>query len=496
MKIGLLLPQGYFNEFEGWQPVAAWERILEIARLGERLGFDALWTGEHTLAKWDPEGIIFDCVTLHTAVAAAVPRVDIGFGVINSTFRNPAMTAKMASTLDTISGGRLILGLGCGFKPSEASAFGCPVPGYEGAARDARRALRDHQPDDAARRAAVHLRGPVRAGRGRRQRRRGPAAATTSGCAIGGHGKNVTMRLAAKYCDEINIDLPADALPEAIAVLADRCDEIGRDPATLDPRDRHEPGLALPGPARHRPPAADEEGGPAGDHAVRLRQPAPPLPTRWRSGSSSASTASSAGRSRSRRHRRGRLRAARRPPDGGHRARRRRAERVGRPMEVGLVLPQGYFNEFEGWEPGRAWARIVELAQTAERLGFESIWTGEHVLSKWPGESIAFDCWALSSGLAPLVPRVGIGLIVMNSTFHNPAMTAKAASTLDAISGGRLTLGLGAGFKENEAAAFGHPLSGAQGPDGVAVGALRDHLAGDPDRTSRRLLVRGASTPA
>ena len=94
--------------------------------------------------------------------------------------------------------------------------------------------------------------------------------------------------------------------------------------------------------------------------------------------------------------------------------------------------------------------------QTAERLGFESIWTGEHVLSKWPGESIAFDCWTLSSGLAPLVPRVGIGLIVMNSTFHYPAMTAKAAATLDAISGGRLTLGLGAGFKENEARAFGH----------------------------------------
>ena len=126
-------------------------------------------------------------------------------------------------------------------------------------------------------------------------------------------------------------------------------------------------------------------------------------------------------------------------------------------MKVGLVLPQGYFNEFEGWEPGRAWNRIVEVAQTAEKLGFESIWTGEHALSKWEGESIAFDCWALSSGLAPLVPRVGIGLIVMNATFHNGAMMAKAASTLDAVSGGRLTLGLGAGFKENEAVAYGHP---------------------------------------
>ena len=126
-------------------------------------------------------------------------------------------------------------------------------------------------------------------------------------------------------------------------------------------------------------------------------------------------------------------------------------------MHVGLVLPQGYFNEFEGWAPGRAWERIVELALTAERLGFESIWTGEHVLSKWPGESIAFDCWTLSAGLAPLVPRVGIGLIVLNSTFHNPAMTAKAAATLDTVAGGRLTLGLGAGFKDNEARAFGVP---------------------------------------
>lgn len=126
-------------------------------------------------------------------------------------------------------------------------------------------------------------------------------------------------------------------------------------------------------------------------------------------------------------------------------------------MKVGLVLPQGYFNEYENWPPGRAWERIVELALLAEKLGFESIWTGEHVLSKWEGESIAFDCWALSAGLAPIVPRVGIGLIVLNSTFHNPAMTAKAAATLDTIADGRLTLGLGAGFKENEARSFGYP---------------------------------------
>ena len=293
MKIGLLLPQGYFNEFEGWQPVAAWERILEVARLGERLGFDALWAGEHVLAKWDPEGMMFDCVTLHTAVAAAVPRVDIGFGVINSTFRNPAMTAKMASTLDTISGGRLILGLGCGFKPSEASAFGAPFPDmkerlailgehFEIISRMTRRDEAPFTFEGQHARVENVVNAP-RTGGGDHVR-----------LAIGGHGKNVTMRLAAKYCDEINIDLPAESLAEAMTVLADRCDEIGRDPVDARRRDRHQPGVAIPGPPRDRSPALDAEGGPAGDHALRLRQPPAPCRRDGRNGSSSASTASSA----------------------------------------------------------------------------------------------------------------------------------------------------------------------------------------------------------
>ncbi len=246
MKIGLLLPQGYFAEFDGWTPTAAWERILEIAQLGERLGFDSLWTGEHVLAKWDPEGMIFDCVTLHTAVAAAVPRVDIGFGVINSTFRNPAMTAKMASTLDTISGGRVILGLGCGFKVSEASAFGVPFPDMkerlailsehlEIISRMTRRDEASFTFEGTHARVQDVVNSP-RTGGGDHVR-----------IAIGGHGKNVTFRLAAKYCDEINVDVPPEDMAEAMAVLADRCDEIGRDPATLGITTGTNPAWPYPG---------------------------------------------------------------------------------------------------------------------------------------------------------------------------------------------------------------------------------------------------------
>ena len=232
MKIGLLLPQGYFNEFEGWTATAVWARILEVAGLGERLGFDSLWTGEHVLAKWDPEGIAFDCVTLHTAVAAAVPRVDIGFGVINSTFRNPAMTAKMASTLDTISGGRLILGLGAGFKVSEASAFGQPFPSLkermailsEHFEIISRMTRRDEPPfsftgDHAM---VTEVSNMPRTAGGDHVR-----------LAIGGHGRNVTFRLAARYCDEVNIDAAPDEMADAIAAVRGRCEEIGRDPASL-----------------------------------------------------------------------------------------------------------------------------------------------------------------------------------------------------------------------------------------------------------------------
>lgn len=246
MKIGLLLPQGYFNEFEGWNPVAAWERILHIAMLGERLGFDSLWAGEHVLAKWDPEGMMFDCVTLHTAIAAAVPRVDIGFGVINSTLRNPAMTARMASTLDTISGGRLILGLGCGFKEREARAVGADFPDMkerlailgEHLEIISRMTRRDEPPvtfEGAHAQVDEAVNSP-RTGGGDHVR-----------LAIGGHGRNVTFRLAARHCDEINIDLPAEDLAEAMVVLADRCHEIGRDPATLGVVTGTNPAWPYPG---------------------------------------------------------------------------------------------------------------------------------------------------------------------------------------------------------------------------------------------------------
>ena len=232
MRIGLLLPQGYFDEFAGFEPHAIWKRILEIATLGERLGFGSLWTGEHVLSKWDPEGPLVDCWTIASAVAAAVPRVELGFCVLNSTFHNPAHTAKDASTLDAISGGRLILGLGAGFKENEAKAYGIPYPDLktrlailgEHLEIISRMTRRDEPPftfiGEHARVEDV-INNPRTSGRDHIP------------LLIGGHGKNVTYRLAAKYCDEIQIDVDPPDWNEHVAVLHERCDEIGRDPSTL-----------------------------------------------------------------------------------------------------------------------------------------------------------------------------------------------------------------------------------------------------------------------
>jgi alkanesulfonate monooxygenase SsuD/methylene tetrahydromethanopterin reductase-like flavin-dependent oxidoreductase (luciferase family) len=232
MKAGLILPQGWFGEFEGWDPVRAWLRCLEIARLAERLGLDSLWTGEHVQTKWGGEQVLFECVTMTTAIAASVPQIGLGFTVLNSTFRNPALTAKMASTIDVVSNGRLTLGLGAGFRQDEVEAFGYDFPSLgtrlsilrEQLEVISRMVTRD-EPPFSFDGAHVRVRNVVNNPRSVQQPR--------IRLLIGGHGPNVTFRLAARYCDEINLDVLPDETEDAMAALYKRCEEVDRDPGTL-----------------------------------------------------------------------------------------------------------------------------------------------------------------------------------------------------------------------------------------------------------------------
>ena len=125
----------------------------------------------------------------------------------------------------------------------------------------------------------------------------------------------------------------------------------------------------------------------------------------------------------------------------------------GRPLKVGVQLP-----EVE-WEA--RWPDLRALALRAEELGFDSAWYGDHLLYRRPGDDRArgpWEAWTVLAGLAAVTSRITIGPLVAATAFHAPAMLAKMASTVDEISGGRLVLGLGAGWNEIEFAAFGFPF--------------------------------------
>ncbi|WP_375479048.1 LLM class flavin-dependent oxidoreductase [uncultured Jatrophihabitans sp.] len=120
-------------------------------------------------------------------------------------------------------------------------------------------------------------------------------------------------------------------------------------------------------------------------------------------------------------------------------------------FRVGVQLP-----EVERAVP---WSEMVAMARTAENAGFDSIWLGDHLLYDLPGGEARgpWEVWTALAGLASVTERVELGPFVASTSFHAPAMLAKLAATVDAISGGRLILGLGAGWNRREYTAYGFP---------------------------------------
>ena len=123
-----------------------------------------------------------------------------------------------------------------------------------------------------------------------------------------------------------------------------------------------------------------------------------------------------------------------------------------RPLRVGVQLPEV--------EREVRWAELRDMARVAEQAGFDSLWVGDHLLFRDPGEEPRgpWEAWSVLAALAAVTERVELGPLVASIGFHNPAMLAKKAATIDEISGGRLILGLGAGWNEAEYRAFGFPF--------------------------------------
>ena len=235
MKIGAIVPQGWVGEYDGWDPLDAWRRTTEVARQAEQLGFESIWLFDHFHTVPRPtDEITFESFTSLSALAAITERVRLGHIVICTAFRNPALTAKMISTMDTISGGRMELGIGAGWKRDEWLAYGYGFP--ETKERLARlgndlEVITSMLEGDKHRHAsyegsysqvrdAINVPKPI-------QQPRVPIM-------VGGNGPNVTWRLAARYADELNVDgLSPSELEEALPTVRARCEEIGRDPESL-----------------------------------------------------------------------------------------------------------------------------------------------------------------------------------------------------------------------------------------------------------------------
>lgn len=227
-KIGLFVPQ-FEQPWSGKGP--RWGDIAAMAQRAEEVGFDSFWLPDHLLFRFDnvnQQGA-WDVWSLLAALAATTKTIEIAPLVACTSFRNPTLIAKMADTIDEISGGRFILGLGAGWHRPEYDAFGFPydhrVGRFEEAMQIISTLLREGQIDFqgrfySARECELRPRGP---------RPQGPPIL------VGGSGERM-LRITARYADAWNADRRNSlaVIDELHARVDAACHDVGRDPATLE----------------------------------------------------------------------------------------------------------------------------------------------------------------------------------------------------------------------------------------------------------------------
>ncbi len=156
-------------------------------------------------------------------------------------------------------------------------------------------------------------------------------------------------------------------------------------------------------------------------------------------------------------------------------------------MRFGLIVPQGWREDLDG----RDFETACGIAQAAERLGFDSIWLYDHLQTRDGDPDRVLECWSTLAALARETTRVQLGQLVTGVGYRNPGLLAQMASTVDAASGGRVIVGVGAGWDEREWRDFGYGEE--LPPIGARLARLEDALRVLRQRRGDRpILVGGA----
>jgi alkanesulfonate monooxygenase SsuD/methylene tetrahydromethanopterin reductase-like flavin-dependent oxidoreductase (luciferase family) len=184
-----------------------WERWRMICVHAERLGFESVWVADHLASSWSGERHGLEPWVALSVAAAETRRIRLGPLVSPITFRQPALVARMAESIEALSTGRFVLGLGLGWNADEHARFGIPFPPVAERARALGAGI------ELIRQMLGEVHIPV---------------------VIGGTGQRSTLPLVARYADEWNLTTASIELFEARSKrLAELCDEIGRDPRTI-----------------------------------------------------------------------------------------------------------------------------------------------------------------------------------------------------------------------------------------------------------------------
>jgi F420-dependent oxidoreductase-like protein len=228
MDYGIIVPQGWRMDLAGIaDPVEAYEAMTRVAQEAEALGFHSIWLYDHfhTVPVASQE-VTFECWISTAALARDTQRVRIGQMVTCNSYRNPALLAKMASTVDVLSYGRLDFGIGAGWFEDEYRAYGYPYPDTRERLRRLHEAIQIilamWTQDEATFEGTYYqVKGAINQPKGVQQ----PHIPLL----IGGEGEKVTLRLVAQYGNACNVGGDIANVKRKFSILKQHCEELGRD---------------------------------------------------------------------------------------------------------------------------------------------------------------------------------------------------------------------------------------------------------------------------